>query len=293
MRRIRNLGPVLTDLSATLGGIIGSQRGRSPDEAYSVHLPKCVRVESPRDTLSACANVIETAKRGAYLRFGDGDVNLLRREDELLQRASDELSIEMEETFELCGSGVLKALPLHSPRFGIWPGMRPGVHGSSDEWAERLLRRCLPFFIGTPIYSSNALAYCAVFDPAPAVDFLKLLRKDATIFVGNGDVPRSIVDRLFGDVPHVRTPARDSYRELPRVDAETQALLDEGNEFAVIPIAMGCAGRVLAKRLLSSGRDVFCFDFGSLLDSLCGWRTRAWIERAEFDSDRFLTDLET
>ena len=40
---------------------------------------------------------------------------------------------------------------------------------------------------------------------------------------------------------------------------------------------MGCSGRVLAKRLYNNVENIFLFDFGSLMDILCGWDTRAWI----------------
>ena len=46
---------------------------------------------------------------------------------------------------------------------------------------------------------------------------------------------------------------------------------------------MGCPGRVLAKRIYLQDFNVFLFDSGSLLDALCGWKTRAWMDLAPFD----------
>jgi len=91
-------------------------------------------VQSPYDTIKACKELIANKKRGAYLRFGDGDVNLLDGADDMLQSCSAQLSREIREAFNLQGEGIMKCLPLHSPRFGIWPGMAPGIHGADDEW---------------------------------------------------------------------------------------------------------------------------------------------------------------
>jgi hypothetical protein len=55
---------------------------------------------------------------------------------------------------------------------------------------------------------------------------------------------------------------------------------------------MGCSGRVLQKRLWNKLDNVFLFDFGSLLDALCGWDTRAWIKLSKFDAKKFISLLE-
>ena len=54
---------------------------------------------------------------------------------------------------------------------------------------------------------------------------------------------------------------------------------------------MGCAGRILQKRLWHKLDNVFLFDFGSLIDAICGWKTRAWIKLTHFDSEAFIKKL--
>ena len=54
---------------------------------------------------------------------------------------------------------------------------------------------------------------------------------------------------------------------------------------------MGCSGRVLQKRLYNNHDNIFVFDFGSLMDALCGWNTRAWIELTNFDKDKILEKI--
>ena len=51
---------------------------------------------------------------------------------------------------------------------------------------------------------------------------------------------------------------------------------------------MGCSGRAMQKRIWDNYNNVFLFDFGSLMDALCGDKTRAWIELTNFDKSTIL-----
>ena len=244
------------------------------------YFPSSVRVQSPWETITVCRSYMERQIRGAYLRFGDGDVNLLEGKGELLQEANLRLQTEMVEAFNLHGEGIVKGLMLHSKRFGLWKGMAPGVHESSDDWACSLLSRCYPFFIGHKIYSHAALAYLAIQDRAFTVDFLKYLRRLQPLLVGNKDIPALVRHQLFASDEFVPTPPQNSYADIDRIERETLAGLRLRNKpYDTVVIAMGCSGRVMAKRLINNAAlNVFIFDFGSLMDALCQWNSRAWIE---------------
>ncbi|MEG6506983.1 hypothetical protein [Nitratidesulfovibrio sp. 1201_IL3209] len=240
-----------------------------------------VRIRTTRETLERCADLIHAQRGGAYLRFGDGDIYLANSMNDALQTATPEFAKEMREAFQCNMPGVLKALPIHSEKFGCEEGMSPGVFLMRDEAAERFLRRTLECFSGHPIYSAVALHYQFVVDFEYAVAFLKLLQQNTTLFVGAGDVPDADRNLLFGNAPHVCTPMKDSYRALDRIERETVAALENRDAYGVVVVATGCAGRVLVKRLLRRGLTrFFYFDFGSLLDIICGWHTRTWHTRA-------------
>lgn len=248
-----------------------------------------IAVQSPWATLSACRQCMDQNIPGAYLRFGDGDLNLLEGYNELLQHSTGCISSEMREAFLLCGTGVIKGLPLHSPRFGLYDGMAPGIFGASDEWAERLLSRCYLYFIGVPIYSSVALSYLSVFDRQFAINFLRFLRSQTPLFAGNGEIPALVRQSLFGSEQWVLAPSKDAYSAIDDIEKRLLMLLNERNRpFDVIVTAMGCSGRVLAKRILQDkSRKLFIFDFGSLMDAFCGWSTRAWIDIAGLSQSYF------
>lgn len=240
-----------------------------------------VRIRTTRETLERCANLITTQSGGAYLRFGDGDIYLAHGMNDALQTATPEFAREMREAFRCNMPGVLKALPIHSEKFGREEGMSPGVFLMRDEAAEGFLRRTLEFFAGHPIYSAVALHYQFTADVEYALAFLRLLQQNTALFVGAEDVPEEDRRLLFGDAPHVRTPMKDSYRAMDRIEQETVRLLSTREDYGVVVVATGCAGRVLIKRLLHRGlTHFFYFDFGSLLDLICGWNTRTWHNRA-------------
>jgi len=258
-----------------------------------IAFPDCIRVQSPDETLRVASHLIRTARRGAYLRFGDGEVNLLDGSGPAAaQRSTPLLAEEIREAFALGGPGIMKSLMIHSPRFGIFPGMVPGIHGVTDAWAEKLLSRCYPYFIGQCIYSHAALAYLSAFEPRRAIEFLTLLKAHTPVLVGNENIPPHIVSSLFGDTIHVKVPAQDAYRDIDRILQETlERATSPGGDWRAVVVAAGAAGKVLQKRLYRRRVSVFSFDFGSLMDAFCGWRTRAWMELAPYDVRELLDDL--
>lgn len=244
-----------------------------------IDFPSSVKIQSPLKTIQDISNAIENKKRGAYLRFGDGDVNLLLGLDDLLQYSSNTFSHEMREAFELNGDHIYKCLPIHSEKFGKEHDMRPGYHSSSDEWASSILKKCFKYFIGEKIYSHVALSYLAASNEDVCIDFLKKIKSTNPIFVGNRDLKTDIVEKVLHPRDYIKTNPKFSYSEIDRIEKETlKAIETSTDSFILIVIAMGCAGRVLQKRLLAkSNKNIFIFDFGSLLDILNGDETRAWM----------------
>lgn len=233
----------------------------------------------PKRTLDVITEYLLDEKPGVYLRFGDGDVFLLNKKNDSYQDARPQLSEEMKEAFSLKGPGVLKALMIHSARFGAEPGMFPGNHLVTDRAAAELIGCVYPWFVGYELFSPIALHYLATYEPEAANQFLRLLKSKSVIFVGNEAVPPAIIERLFGDSTHVKTPAHNSYDSIDLIEKNAVEALDKRKiKYGVVVIAMGCSGRVLMKRLHRRNFPVFMFDFGSLLDGICGWQTRTWLK---------------
>src|SRR4030095_15025233 len=99
------------------------------------------------------------------------------------------------------------------------------------------------------------------------------------LFIGNETTPEEIVKKLFGAVKHVKTPAENAYDKIDVIEKEAESIL-KSQESGVVIISMGCSGRILMKRLYKKNYDFFFFDFGSLLDGICGNKTRTWLRKA-------------
>lgn len=245
------------------------------------NFPPDIKVQDPYKTLKDILEIMNKKQRGAYLRFGDGDINLLEGKAEALQTADKKLQKEMREAFSLRGETILKSLPIHSDKFGYSPGMIPGMHKADNLWAENLLRKVFPYFVEEKIYSPIALHYLAVFNQGLALKFLRTLKSFNPIFVGNELVPENIILKLFGSTKHIKTPVQNSFKKIDEIEQGVLLELKRRDKnYEIIVLAMGCAGRVLIKRLLASQKNIFIFDFGSLIDALCKWHTRAWIDLA-------------
>lgn len=248
------------------------------------------------ETLAKVEEIISKKKKGCYLRFGDGDVYLALGRDDSYQDANHRLKYEMRETIRLNHQNIIKCLPLHCEEFKGWePGMFPGNHESSYKACKQILTAVTPLWGAeiADVYSPVALHFLATTDERRCIQFLRYLRSSKRIIlVGNENIPLEIRQLLFGvDSEFVPTPPQQSYAAMDRIENDCCTLLEDASDYTIVVTSMGCSGRVLQKRLWKKRDNIFLFDFGSLMDALCGWNTRAWIELSGFDKDRFLDNL--
>jgi len=245
---------------------------------------------SPAATLTEIERAIDSQKPGAYLRFGDGDLRVAEGlEDRDTGPTPKALRMEMSDALRLEGPGIFRGFPLNSKRYGLEPGMYLGVHEVPDADVQHYWRQVEPFISTTRVYSSVALHYLAATDPTRAIAFLRRLRSHTPLFVGNKDWHEQKLKTIFGDGGRVGTLAYNSWPQADRITADIHAALP--SEFTLIVMAAGVTGRVLQKRLVTSGVNAFVFDFGSLLDAMMGRDSRTWIRRAPGLGDRIMKGL--
>lgn len=242
-----------------------------------------IRVVPSRETLKEAERYISSQIPGAFLRFGDGDICLLNGLNDLLQKPSPELQKEMKEAFHQSGVGIMKSAPLNCEMLGYEKGMEFGKHKRENAVCLEFLRSTFPFFIGHRIHGTGALHYCAEFETDCCIDFLKFLKGNNPILVGNEDIPTDISRNFIGAKKHIPTPCTNAYSCID--DIEKRILSELSTEmFQLVIVAMGCSGRVLSKRILKHQKRVFLFDFGSLLDAISGWDSRTWIKKMDSKS---------
>lgn len=239
-----------------------------------------ISIKTSVETLRDIQITIINKQKGAYMRFGDGDIFLMLGKDEMLQKANKKMAIEMKEAINFKAENIHKAFPINSRLFGYEDGMKEDMHLVSDSEALKYLSATYKFIDVKNIYTPVALHYLATFNQNICVDFLKFLRNTNPIFVGNQNIKPELLNKLFSDI-HIKTPEANSYLEIDRIEGELRAVLDFTKEkFSVVVIAMGCPGRILQKRILKKGYNVYLFDFGSLLDAFNDDNTRLWIDLA-------------
>lgn len=258
-------------------------------------LVKKTKQLSSLKTIQLIQQTILENKAGAYMRFGDGDLYLLTGRGELMQEANSNLAAEMREAITLTGDNIIKGFPINSEIFGFEPGMRNGVHKVSDNEALRYISIINDKIDCSNLVSTVALHYCACFHKNEFMEFLKVLKSFSPIFVGNESIKYEIIDTLFGG-DFIFAPRKNSYEEINRIEGELiNSLEKKNNQFSIVVVAMGCAGRILQKRIIKKGYNVYLFDFGSLMDAFNGDDTRDWIGLSgglEYFSD-LLTDFES
>ena len=129
-----------------------------------------LKFHQTRPTLARITEIISKKQKGAYLRFGDGDVNLALGISDMKQPPNVSLAHEMRKAFAINGPTILKALPLHCKEFGgLEDGMFPGNHEANIDACIQMLKKVEPFWPKvepfwpevTDIYSPIALHFCA------------------------------------------------------------------------------------------------------------------------------------
>lgn len=250
---------------------------------------------STEETLSAILEVISKKEKGVYLRLGDGDIALGSGVSELYQSSDARLCSLMREAINLRGKNVIKTLPLHNKEWDTCEeGMFPGNHDNDVEWCEHILNSFLNISDApeTEFYSTVALSHQAMQNSDNAVSFLKQIGPQVKYFIGNEDIPKNILDILFGEnVIHIKTPSRNSFSKFDQIYTTFMEKVADDKEYSVVVTSMGCTGRAMQKKIWDRYDNFFLFDFGSLMDALCGWNTRAWIELTSFDKDNFLEKI--
>jgi len=247
-------------------------------------------------TLNKITEIITKQEEGIYLRFGDGEAFIASGQERLptYQKWTKNLEKELRESIALNGKNVIKSLPLHNKKLGTKePGMFIGNHELDLHFCNLLLKKVKPFWGEIKdVYSAIALHYAATYKPETCIQFLKRLKKNNCIFVGNKDVPLEILQTLFGErCQHIPSSATHSYKEIDQIEEQCAKELSKNTEYTIVITAMGAAGKALQKRLWKKFDTIFLFDFGSLIDALCGWNTRHWIESINLDRKKFLKAL--
>ena len=240
-----------------------------------------VQIVSAVDTMQAIVTALREKQRFAYMRFGDGDVLILNGGSDSHQEISKALMKDHRRAFSLHGSDVMKALPLHSKKFGADKHMGPGEHMWSDDFASKMLLGAFEFFIGGKIWSPVAIHYCMVYRPDFAKLFFAEIGAHEPIFVGGQHNDSPVIEKLLGSRAIVRTPSKDAYCEIDRIYGEITSLAEARNkEFDVIVFSCGMSSRILIDQIHRLGKNLYLFDLGSIVELFRGNSQWLWVKKS-------------
>lgn len=250
-----------------------------------------MKVNKSVETLNKIRSIIQKKEPGAYLRFGDGDFMLAENRNDKMQTANTKLSLEMREAIGINGKNILKSIPLYCEKYGMnETHMFFGNHLLEESSCDLLLNIAKKYWNEdiTDVYSHVALHYTSTSSIDECISFLNFLKLNNHIIIGNQNVPVEILKKLFGnDYRWIKTPDRNSYVDIDRIESEFDQVIDD-SKYTVVTTFMGCSGRVMQKRIWSKHKNLFLFDFGSLMDAMCNWKTRGWINLTNFNHKNFL-----
>jgi len=244
-------------------------------------MPKFI---STRDTLTTCMDFIKNNKRGMYLRYGDGDYNIVRGIPDMLCRPTENFIKWMKISMSIREDAVMTCIPHHCKELNtIEEGICPGNHeyGSKQVLSYvKILNTYSP--LPNKIYSNIALSYCSSHDPDYVIDMHNILKTKNIVFFGNKTYSDDFLKVLFGEKIHrIDTNQRDSYLDHDNVMNNFDMVYNNyliNYEYFVIIIAAGCGGRAYSAELyMKYNTCFFIFDYGSLLDYLAGQNTRDYM----------------
>lgn len=242
-----------------------------------------VKVLNTKLTLKQIENTILTKQKGAYLRFGDGELMMIKNTGESRnQKFNIELAKELEEAISLNDQYVLKSLAIHSRKFGMDENMKPGIHERPNWEAERFLLGCYKYFIGNQIFSPVALHYQVIYNKDNAIKFLRILKSFNPIFVGSEQNNPEILNSLLGSEDFIKTLHRHTYSQIDKIELEiVNKLKERDKDFDVIIFSSGVSSKAIIKRLyLNYDKPIFLFDMGSVVDLFHGRMMWTWVKES-------------
>ena len=250
---------------------------------WKVSFRNGVEFQSVTATFNRLFENLKSKQKTIYLRFGDGEVNLINGRSHKDQKTSKEVVQELKQSFALKGDGVIKGLPLHSDIFGTEEFMEEGVHWRKDDEVVRLLSGCFEYFIGTNIYSSVPIHYLMVYEKDLVISFLREIKAQSPIFVGGEHNSSSVIKDVIGATEFITVSDQSAYEDIAAVEKTLRSsIASRGSDFTVVVFSCGVLAKALSKRLwlASDLGTLYLFDLGSVIDVFHGRDGWTWVRKS-------------
>jgi glycosyltransferase involved in cell wall biosynthesis len=219
---------------------------------------------SAEETLRQVMNYLDEKKPGAYLRFRRADIDAalgIKKPGEL----PESLVQEVRKTFLFSWENVFKALHVECPALDI--PIHARAAGISDREAIDRLNAVGACFLDRPVYSYTALARDGLGHPDVLEQFFKSLKTCQPILILKEDDARDAAIEKLAPKASIAVSSKEIYMRIDGLEEEIlRAVASTESGFPVVVMAVGVAGRVLARRLMKRGFHGFLVDLDNLKD---------------------------
>jgi cephalosporin hydroxylase len=245
------------------------------------------------NTVYTLINCIKNKESNVYIRFGDGDFNLIRGENDMLAISSTEITQAYLKTMSTLNCSNLISVNFFCKELGtLEDKMCPGIHEYPYDRVQNFIKEITDYIPNlTTIYSHVAPHHTLCINPVLYATFLQEIQKNkSTIILGNKDFNRDEISFFFGSNIYIGGNDNNSFLERDYICSEFDKVVSLCTDFTVCILALGCGGRAMCHSLIESinkhNKKVLIIDIGSSIDILMGFTTtRAWIEMIKPDVD--------
>lgn len=259
-----------------------------------------MKIYKAYDTIIKILHCIEEKKKGAYLRYGDGDFNIMTGKQDMLNSYNKTFSHELICSLLIDDENYMKGFCLLCKKYGLleesmWPGNHEWPENRCDYFYNILLNlRKNPLY---DLYSPVAFNYYITTYQKKSYQLMKKLKDlcqkndNNVLFVGNSDIKKEIINLYFGKkYDFVECPSRNSYDKIDEIENKLINLINENTLYKIIIICCGVTTRCLIKRVWKNTNIIsnyFLLDFGSIIDGLCGINTRQYYIETKFNASSY------
>ena len=250
------------------------------------------------DTIKKIINIISNKEKGAYIRFGDGDLNIMYGLNDSYNVCTPLFKTEVRESICIDDDNYLKGVCLMCNKFGL---LEDKMWGGNHEWTEdacndhyskihNIRKKHL-----TDYYCVVVFNYLLTTYREQSYEYMYNLRSlclnNDVIFIGNNNIKTDIVNLYFGEkYSMIECPSNNSYSAINGIENQLINKINENDNYKIIIMCCGVTTRCLIKRLWINNNinaNFFMLDLGSIIDALCGIVSRQYCIETKFNPELY------
>lgn len=232
-----------------------------------------VRSKSAVETVAFLDQKLTTQKKLYYVRFGDGEIEIMKGVSYRNHQANKEIQKELCDSFNINDPDYLIGVSVNMDKDKRTSRGVCSQYPQNDKMISFLANKG---FIkdGDVFESQTSFTYTTLFKWKYTYRFFeKHIRYKRKMFIGG--TPRNISEKVYGPITHyIQTPLRNAYSDIDKWWPEIENNI---NDVELVIVSAGVSSNVIAKRLWYINAEVQLLDIGSIVDAISENKSRKWI----------------